>query len=68
MAGSRSGELRTQKLKYHLMRTQSLNVFPLNTGVGLYIAMHATLAAREFFRANFYPFSPLTCIFSKTSP
>ena len=27
--GPRSGELRTQKLKSHLVRTQSLNVFPL---------------------------------------
>ena len=27
--GPRSGELRTQKLKSHLVRTQSLNVLPL---------------------------------------
>ena len=30
----RSGELRTQKLKSHLVRTQSLNVLPLKPGVG----------------------------------
>ena len=30
----RSGELRTQKLKSHLVRTQSLNVVPLKPGVG----------------------------------
>ena len=32
----RSGELRTQKLKSHLVRTQSLNVLPLKPGVGQY--------------------------------
>ena len=36
--------------------------------VGQYIAMHATLTARNFFLANFYPSGPFTCIFSKTSP
>ena len=30
----RSGELRTQKLKSHLARTQSLSILPLKTGVG----------------------------------
>ena len=44
--GPHSGELRTQKLKSHLARTQSLNVFPLKPGVGQYIAIHATLIAR----------------------
>ena len=38
----------TQKLKSHLVRTQSLNVFPLKPGVGQYIAIHATLTARDF--------------------
>ena len=65
---SRSGELQTQKLKSHLLRTQSLNVLPLKPGVGQYIAIHATLTARDFFLAYFYPSSPFTCIFSKTSP
>ena len=37
-------------------------------GVGQYIAIYATLTAREFFLAYFYPSSPFTCIFSKTSP
>ena len=64
----RNGELRTQKLKSHLVRTQSLNVLPFKPGVGQYIAIHATLTAREFFLAYFYPSSPFTCIFSKTSP
>ena len=63
-----SGELRTQKLKSHLVRTQSLNVLPLKPGVGLYIAIHATLTARDFFLAYFYTSGPFTCIFSKTSP
>ena len=64
----RSGELWTQKLKSHLVRTQSLNVLPLKTGVGQYIAMHATLTARNFFLAYFYPSGLFTCIFSKPSP
>ena len=34
------------------MRTQSLKVLPLKPGVGQYIAMHATLTARDFFLAN----------------
>ena len=59
----RSGELRTQKLKSLLMRTQSLKVLPLKPGVGQYIAMHATLTARDFFIAYFFPFGPFTCIF-----
>ena len=64
----RSGELRTQKLKSQLVRTQSLNVLPLKPGVGQYTAIHATLTARDFFLAYFYPSGPFTCIFSKTSP
>ena len=36
---SRSGELRTQKLRSHLLRTQSLEVLPLKPGVGQYIAI-----------------------------
>ena len=59
----RSGELRTQKLKSHLMRTQSLKVLLLKPGVGQYIAMHATLTARDFFLANFYPSGSFTFIF-----
>ena len=57
-----------QKLKSHLMRTQSLNVLHLKPGVGQYVAIHAALTARNFFLANFYPSGPFTCIFSKTSP
>ena len=34
IVGSRGGELRVQKLKSHLVRTQSLNVLPLKPGVG----------------------------------
>ena len=63
----RSGEPRTQKLKSHLVRTQSLNILPLKPGVGRYITIHATLTARDFFLAYFYPSGPFTCIFSKTS-
>ena len=63
-----SGELRTQKLMSHLVRTQSLNVLPLKPGVGQYTAIHATFTARVFFLAYFYPSSPFTCSFYKTSP
>ena len=63
-----SGELRTQKLKSHLLRIQSLKVLPLNPGVGQHIAIHGTLTARDFFLANFYPSSSFTCIFSEISP
>ena len=37
-----------QKLKSHLIRTQSLKVLPLKPGVGQYTATHATLIARDF--------------------
>ena len=57
-AQRRNGELQTQKLKSHLMRTQSLKVLPFKPGVGQYIAMYATLTARDFFLANFYPSGP----------
>ena len=63
-----SGELRTQKLKSHLVRAQSLNVFPLKPEVGQYIAIEATLTARDFFLASFYHSGPFICIFSKSSP
>ena len=63
-----SGELQTQKLKSHLMRTQSLNILPLKPGVGQYIAIRAMLTARDFFLTYFYPSGPFTCIFSKSLP
>ena len=44
-----SWELWMQKLKSHLVRTLSLNVLPLKPGVDQYIAIHATLTARDFF-------------------
>ena len=52
-----------QKLKSHFMRTQSSKFLPLKSGVGQYIAMHATLTPRDFSLANFYPSGPFTCIF-----
>ena len=67
LTGSRSGELRTQKLKSILVRRKSLNVLPLKPGVGQYIDTYATLTAREFFLVYFYPSGPFSCIFSKTS-
>ena len=62
---SRSWELRTQKLKSPLFRTQSLKVLPLKPGVGQYIAIHATLTAKDFFFAYFYPSGPFTGNFSQ---
>ena len=44
---TRSGELRTKKLKSHLLRTQSLKVLPLKPGVGQNIAIHAMRTARD---------------------
>ena len=58
----RSGDLRTQKLKPHPVRTQSWSILPLKPGVGQYIAIHATLTARDFFLAYFYPSGPFTCL------
>ena len=58
-----SGELRTQKLKSHLVRTQSLNLLPFKPRVGQYIAIHATPTARDFFLAYFSPSGPFICIF-----
>ena len=48
----RSKELRTEKLKSHLWRTQSFNFLPLEPGVVQYIAIHATPTARDFFLAS----------------
>ena len=56
--------LRTQKLKSHPVRTQSLNVLPLKPGEGQYMAI-LTLTARDFFLAYFYSPGPFTCIFPK---
>ena len=64
----RSGELRTQKLKSHLLRTQSLNIHPLKPSVGQYIAIHATLTARDFFLAYFYPSVHSPALFPKPLP
>ena len=47
---------------------ESLNVLPLKPGVGQYIAIHATLTARDFFPVYFNLSGPFTCIFPKTSP
>ena len=51
---------RRQKLKIHLLRTQTSKVLRLKPGAGLCIAMHATPTARNFFLANFYPPDPFT--------
>ena len=43
-------------------------VLSLKPGVGQYIAIYATLTARYFFLAYFYPSGPFTCIFPKPLP
>ena len=40
----------------------------LKSGVGQYVATHATLTARDYFLADFYPSGPFARISSKTSP
>ena len=60
---TRGGELRTQKLKVQFVENTELEGSPFKAWVGQYIAIHATLTARDFFLANFYPFGPFTCIF-----
>ena len=56
-----------QKLKSHLMTTQSLNVVPLKARVGKYIAIHAALTARDFFLIFTLPVH-LSAFFYKISP
>ena len=57
------GSCGRRNLKSYLVRAQSLNVFPLRPKVGQYIVIHATLTARDFFLAYFYPSGPFTSIF-----
>ena len=61
------GRCGRKKLKSHLLGIQSLQVLPLKPGVGQYIAIHATLTARDFFLAKFYPSGPFVCIFKNLS-
>ena len=56
---TRSGELRTQKLKSYLVRTRSLNVLPLKLEVGQYIAVHATLTAKKILPCFFLLFQSI---------
>ena len=63
----RSGELRMQKLKSHLARTQSLNVLPLKPGVGHNEDMHASPTARDFF-IELSTFRSIHLHFFQTSP
>ena len=37
-----------------MWRIQSSNLVPFKSGIGQYIALHATVMARDFFCANFY--------------
>ena len=56
------------EIKVQSDENTEFKVLPFKPGVGQYIAMHATLTARDFFLANFYPSGPFTCILSETSP
>ena len=60
----RSGVLRTQKLKTHLLRSQSSKVSLSNPAVGQNIYIYSSPAATDFFRANFYFSYPFTFFFS----
>ena len=48
------------EIKVASVRTQSLKVLPLKPGVGQYIAIHATLTARDIFLAYSFPSGPFT--------
>ena len=63
-----SRELQIQKLKSHLVGTQSLNILPLKPGVGQYVAVHAALTASDFFLAYFNLPVHSPAFFSQTSP
>ena len=57
---SHSGELRTQKLKYHLVRTQSLNVLPLKAWSRSVYSHTCYAYCREFFPCLlFLPFQSI---------
>ena len=56
------------EIKVPSVENTGLKVVPLKPGVGQYIAIHATLTARDFFLTDFYLSGPFTYIFSKTSP
>ena len=43
-------EIEVPSFKNRKEKKKSLNVLPLKTGVGQYIAMHATLTARDFWK------------------
>ena len=51
------------EIKVPSARNTELKAVPLKPAVGQYIAIHATLTARDFFIANFCPSGPFTCIF-----
>ena len=61
------GSCGRRNYKSHLVRTQSLNILLLKPGVGQYIAIHATLTARDFFLAYFYPSVHSTAFFQNLS-
>ena len=63
----RSGELRTQKLKSHLARTQNLNVLPLKPGVSQYSHTCYTYC-QGFLPCLFLSFRSIPCIFPKSLP
>ena len=64
-ATPRSGEIRTQKLKSHLVRTQSLIVLPLKSGVGQCMATHCYTYCHGFLPRLFLPFRSIHLHFFK---
>ena len=60
---TRSGELRTQKLRPPLLRTQSSKVPPLKSGVDQCIAVYATPTGRKFLLISTFPGHSLSFFF-----
>ena len=56
-----------QKLKSHLLKTQSLKVLSLKPGVGQHIAIHTVLTAKDF-SCLFLPFHSIHLHFFQTFP
>ena len=56
------------EIKVPSVENRELKVLLSKPAVGQYIAIHATITARELFLANFYPSSPSTGIFPETLP
>ena len=64
----RSWELRTQKIKFHLVRTQSLNVLPLKPTEGPVYSQTCYVQCQGFLPCLFLHFRSIHLHFFETSP